>query len=225
MEIQHGKISASMMCSDLIHLKENIAVFERAGIEYLHIDIMDGEFVPNFGLGVDYLYGLRELTDIPMDIHLMVNRPEDKLEWLNIQPADRVHIHYESTKHVQRTVERTRRYGCKVMLAINPATPIYSAEEMLEYIDGITVLTVNPGFAGQQIVRSCIKKTGRLKAFLVEMGFEDLDIEVDGNISFENAKTLRELGANIFVAGTSSIFPQRGIVSEEKVAFLRGAVA
>lgn len=224
MEKRHGKISASMMCSDLIHLKENIAVFERTGIEYLHIDVMDGEFVPNFGLGVDYLYGLRELTDIPMDLHLMVNRPEDKLGWLNIQPADRVHIHYESTQHVQRTVERVRRYGCKVMLAINPATPIYSTEEMLEYIDGVTVLTVNPGFAGQQIVRSCIKKTGRLKTLLAEMGFERLDVEVDGNISFENAKTLRGLGANIFVAGSSSIFPKRGIVSEEKVTLLRGAI-
>lgn len=159
MRREPGKMSASMMCSDLIHLKENITVFEKEHVEYLHIDIMDGEFVPNFGLGVDYLCGLRELTSIPMDIHLMVNRPEEKLEWLGIQSTDLVQIHYESTQHVQRTVERTKRYGCKVMLAINPATPICSVEEMLEYIDGVTVLTVNPGFAGQQIVQSCIKKT------------------------------------------------------------------
>lgn len=224
MEKQRGQISASMMCSDLVHLKENIAVFERMQIEYLHIDIMDGEFVPNFGLGVDYLRGLRELTNIPMDIHLMVNRPEDKLEWLGIQPDDRVHIHYESTKHVQRTVEKACRYRCKVMLAINPATPIYSTEEMLEYIDGVTILTVNPGFAGQQIVRSCISKTGKLKTFLTELGYGALDIEVDGNISAENAKTLRELGANIFVAGTSSIFPQHGTVSKENIALLQKAV-
>lgn len=213
-----------MMCSDLVHLKENIAIFEQMRIEYLHIDIMDGEFVPNFGLGVDYLHGLRELTNIPMDIHLMVNRPEDKLEWLGIQPDDRVHIHYESTKHVQRTVEKARRYRCKVMLAINPATPIYSTEEMLEYIDGVTVLTVNPGFAGQQIVRSCISKTGKLKTFLTELGYGVLDIEVDGNISAENAKILRGLGANIFVAGTSSIFPQHGTVSKESIALLQKAV-
>lgn len=224
MERQNGKISASMMCSDLIHLKENISVFEHAGVDYLHIDIMDGEFVPNFGLGVDYLRGLRELTTIPMDIHLMVNRPEDKLGWLDIQPEDRVHIHYESTKHVQRTVERTRRYGCKVMLAINPATPIYSVEEMLDYIDGVTVLTVNPGFAGQRIVHSCIKKTEKLSSFLSELNYDWLDIEVDGNISFENAKILRGYGANLFVAGTSSIFPQQGIVSEEKVALLKKAI-
>lgn len=225
MDKQCGKISASMMCSDLVHLKENISIFEKKNIEYLHIDIMDGDFVPNFGLGVDYLRGLRELTNIPMDIHLMVNRPEDKLEWLGIRPEDRVNIHYESTTHVQRTVERARRYDCKVMLAINPATPIYCTEEMLEYIDGITILTVNPGFAGQRIVHSCIKKTEKLKSFLVERGFDTLDIEVDGNISFENAHILRNLGANIFVAGTSSIFPQQGAVLEEKISLLREAIA
>lgn len=222
--MQKGEISASMMCSDLVHLKENILIFEKTHVEYLHIDIMDGDFVPNFGLGVDYLHGLRELTNIPMDIHLMVNRPEEKLEWLGIRPEDRVHIHYESTKHVQRTVERVRRYGCKIMLAINPATPIYSVEEMLEYIDGVTVLTVNPGFAGQRIVHSCIKKTGKLKDFLCKTGFDSLDIEVDGNVSYENAKMLRALGANIFVAGTSSIFPQYGIVSEEKIKLMRETI-
>lgn len=224
MERSRGKISASMMCSDLVHLKENISVFEKESIEYLHIDIMDGDFVPNLGLGVDYLRGLRELTRIPMDIHLMVNRPEDKLDWFGIKSEDRVNIHYESTTHVQRTIERARRYDCKVMLAINPATPIYCVEEMLEYIDGITVLTVNPGFAGQRIVHSCVKKTEKLKAFLRERGFDDLDLEVDGNISFENAQTLRYLGATIFVAGTSSIFPRQGVVSGEKIAQLRDAI-
>lgn len=221
---QPGKISASMMCADLIHLKENIAVFEKEKIEYLHIDVMDGEFVPNFGLGVDYLHGLRELTDIPMDIHLMVNRPEDKLDWLGITPKDRVSIHFESTNHVQRTIERARGYGCKVMLAINPATPIYSVEEVLEYVDGITVLTVNPGYAGQRIVRSCIEKTKKLSNFLSEIGFQGIDIEVDGNISFENAKILRALGADIFVAGTSSIFPRSGAVQAEKISLMRDAI-
>lgn len=224
MEERHGMLSASMMCADLLHLKEDIAAFEKEKIEYLHIDMMDGEFVPNFGLGVDYLSGLRELTRIPMDIHLMVNRPEDKLGWLGLRPEDRLSVHFESTSHVQRTIERAKGYGCKVMLAINPATPIYSVEETLEYIDGVTVLTVNPGFAGQQIVHSCIKKTAKMKTFLSEQGFPNLDIEVDGNISPENAKLLRGLGANIFVAGTSSIFPRRGIVSEEKIRVMRNVL-
>lgn len=224
MKKQAGLISASMMCADLLHLREIIELFERTKIDFLHIDVMDGDFVPNFGLGVDYLRGLRELTSLPMDIHLMVTRPEDKLEWLDIQPQDRVSIHFESTVHVQRTLEKLHRYGCKAMLAINPATPLYSVEEVLEYIDGVTVLTVNPGFAGQKIVHSCINKTQRLKNFLLQSGYSKLEIEVDGNISFENAKILRGLGADIFVAGTSSIFFGKQVDMEENILSLRSVI-
>lgn len=224
MEKQAGQISASMMCADLIDLKETIYIFEKHNIDYLHIDVMDGDFVPNLGLGVDYIRGLRKLTDIPMDLHLMVNKPEDKLDWLGIQPADCVSIHFESTVHVQRTLEKVRRYGCMVMLAINPATPLYSVEEVLEYIDGVTVLTVNPGFAGQRIVHSCIKKTAKLRNFLVDSGYSQMVIEVDGNISFENARLLRDLGANIFVAGTSSVFLERERM-EENILRLRDIIS
>lgn len=220
-----GMISASMMCADLVHIRQTVEAFEKNHVDYLHIDVMDGIFVPNFGLGVDYLRGLRELTDLPMDIHMMVDRPENKLPWLQLTPRDRVSIHFESTVHVQRTMEAAKKYGCKVMLAINPATPIYSVEEMLEYIDGVTILTVNPGFAGQKIVRSCIKKTEKMRKFLDNSGFSHLDIEVDGNISFENARILRDLGADIFVAGTSSIFGGDYTQIGERMEKLRNAIA
>lgn len=209
-----GMISASMMCADLIHLKKHKKLFEENKIEYLHIDIMDGDFVPNLGLGVDYVRGLRELTDIPLDLHFMVTRPDEKLGWFGIKENDRIIIHYESTNQLQRTLEKAKTYGAKVMLALNPGTAIYVIEEVLDYIDGITVLTVNPGFAGQKIVASSIKKVGKLKNYLNEMGYQNMDIEVDGNISFENAEKLRLLGANIFVAGTSSIFKKNGDMSE-----------
>ena len=208
-----GMISASMMCADLVHIGPTIEAFEANGVDYLHIDVMDGRFVPNFGLGVDYLRGLRELTKLPMDIHLMVDRPEDKLS-----------VHFESTVHVQRTIEAAKRYGGKVMLAINPATPVYSVEEMLEYIDGVTILTVNPGFAGQKIVRSCIKKTEKMRKLLDSQGYSHLEIEVDGNISFENARILRDLGADIFVAGTSSVFGGSYTEIGDRVAKLRAAI-
>lgn len=159
------KISASMMCSKLIDLKETIQVFEQEKIDYLHIDIMDGEFVPNFGLGVDYIKGLRELTDIPLDLHLMIKNPEYKLQWLGIKSSDIVSIHYESTYQVQRALDWLQPYGCKRFLAINPATPIYNLEEVLDYIDGINLLTVNPGFAGQKIVPSTLKKAHKLQDF------------------------------------------------------------
>lgn len=201
-----GQISASMMCADLVHLDELVRIFEAEKIDYLHIDVMDGSFVPNYGLGIDYIRGLRELTNIPLDLHLMIDRPEEKLTWFNFRPTDCVSIHYESTVHVQRTVEKLKNYGCKILLAINPATPIYSIEEMLEYIDGVNVLLVNPGFAGQKIVHSCIKKVEKIRKYLGEAGYSDLSIEVDGNVSCERAQYFRTLGVNMFVAGTSSIF-------------------
>ena len=207
-----GKISASMMCSDLIDLKETLKVFEEEGIEYLHIDMMDGTFVPNFGLGVDYIRGLRKLTNIPLDLHLMIKDPEYKFQWIGIKDTDIVSIHYESTFQVQRALDYLKPYGCKRFLAINPATPVYVLEEVLDYIDGINLLMVNPGHAGQKIVPSTIKKAQRVVDFLRSEGREDIAIEVDGNITPENASKLKAIGATIFVAGSSSIF--KGIIKD-----------
>ncbi len=206
------KISASMMCADLINLKDIINIFEDKGIEYLHIDVMDGEFVPNFGLGVDYIRGLRELTKIPLDLHLMINSPEYKLQWIGIKENDIVSIHYESTCQVQRTLDWLVPFGCKRFLAINPATPIYVLEEVLDYIDGINMLTVNPGFAGQKIVPSTLEKAARIQKFLREKNKDNILIEVDGNITPSNGCKLRTYGASIFVCGTSSLF--RGKITD-----------
>ena len=209
-----GMISASMMCADLVNLKETLRIFEEENVDYLHIDVMDGAFVPNFGLGVDYIRSLRELTKIPLDIHLMVRDPEYKLQWIGIRKDDIVSIHYESTFQVQRALDWLEPYGCKKFLAINPATPIYAIEEVLDYIDGVNLLMVNPGFAGQKIVESTLKKAAKLQQFLVAHGKADLIFEADGNITLEHAKQLREIGADMFVAGTSSVF--MGNVNEYK---------
>ena len=201
-----GMISASMMCADLVNLKETLHIFEEEQVDYLHIDVMDGAFVPNFGLGVDYIRSLRELTKIPLDIHLMVRDPEYKLQWIGIQKDDIVSIHYESTFQVQRALDWLDPFGCKKFLAINPATPIYAIEEVLDYIDGVNLLMVNPGFAGQKIVESTLKKAAKLQQFLVDRGKGNLIFEADGNITLEHAKQLRTIGADMFVAGTSSLF-------------------
>lgn len=201
-----GKISASMMCSDLINLKETINIFEQQNVEFLHIDIMDGNFVPNFGLGVDYIRGLRKLTDIPLDLHLMIKDPEYKLQWIGIKDTDIVSIHYESSFQVQRVLDWLVPYGCKRFLAINPATPIYVLDEVLDYIDGINLLMVNPGFAGQNMVPSTLRKAEKVVELLRVQDRKDIIIEVDGNITFDNARKLKNIGADIFVAGSSSIF-------------------
>ena len=167
--MRKSQISASMMCSNLVDLQATIDVFEKEKVEYLHIDVMDGEFVPNFGLGVDYIRGLRELTSIPLDLHLMIKDPEYKLPWIGIHKEDIVTIHYESTFQVQRALDYLVPYGCKRFLAINPATPVGQIEEVLDYIDGVNLLMVNPGFAGQKIVPSTLRKAEKLQKFLQEM--------------------------------------------------------
>ncbi len=221
MNKRKGEISASMMYSRLLDLRETINVFEKEGVEHLHIDMMDGTFVPNFGLGVDYIRGLRELTDIPLDLHLMIKDPEYKLRWIGIKPTDIVSVHYESTFQVQRLLDWLKPYGCKRFIAINPATPVSNIEEVLDYIDGINLLMVNPGFAGQHIVPSTIRKAKKLVDLLKREHHEELAIEVDGNITPEHAKSLREIGANIFVGGTSSIFKGKVEKYSENIGILR----
>lgn len=219
-----SKISASMMCANLVDLRETIRIFEEEKVEYLHIDVMDGEFVPNFGVGVDYIRGLRELTSIPLDLHLMIKNPEYKLQWIGIKKTDIVSIHYESTYQVQRALDWLAPYGCKRYLAINPATPVYVLEEVLDYVDGINLLMVNPGFSGQKIVPSTLKKAEKLKRLLVEHGKENITLEVDGNITPENGHKLREIGASIFVCGTSSVFKGGISCYEDNIGRFRDAI-
>ena len=200
------KLSLSMMCSNLLDLSRILEISKNENTDYLHIDVMDGEFVPNFGLGVDYMKGLREMTDIPFDIHLMVKNPEYKLNWLGIKENDVVSIHYESTFQVQRALDYLTDFGCKKFLAINPATPICMIEEVVEFIDGVNILIVNPGFAGQKAVVSVYKKIEKLFDFLDRNGLTNLIVEADGNITNVSGKMLSKMGVEMFVLGSSSVF-------------------
>ena len=195
-----------MMCCNFLRLNEQIKIFESKNVEYLHIDIMDGSFVPNYTLGTDFIKVLQKTTTIPLDIHLMIDRPEDKIEWFSLRPCDLVSVHYESTKHLQRTLQRINNTGAKAMVALNPATPIYMLEEILDDIFGVLIMTVNPGYAGQKYIPNCIDKIARTRKFLDEHGKNDVVIEIDGNVSFKNASTMSKAGANIFVTGSSAIF-------------------
>lgn len=203
-----------MMCVDFSVLAQTIRTFEEAGIEYLHIDIMDGEFVPNFTLGVDFCKKLRTMTHIPLDIHLMIEKPENKLEWFWPCPGEIVAIHAESTAHLQRVLAKIHTYGAKAYVAVNPGTPISVLEDVLDDVDGVLVMTVNPGFAGQKLIPATLPKISRLREFLDARGYQHISIEVDGNVSFENAKKMREAGADIFVGGSSSVFGQDGGLTE-----------
>lgn len=194
------------MCADIFHLAETIKIFEEHKIDYLHIDVMDGSFVPNLMLGTDIIRQIRRAASIPLDIHLMIEEPDEKLEWFEPRPGDYVSIHSETTRHLQRVLAKIRAMGAKPMVAINPATPISHIEEVFHDVDAVLIMTVNPGYAGQKLVPQTLTKIKRLRSLLDERGFNNVEIEADGNITLENALKMREAGANIFVAGTSFLF-------------------
>lgn len=213
-------ISPSMMCVDFSDLKETIRTFERKDIDFLHIDIMDGEFVPNFTLGVDFCNKIREMTHIPLDLHLMIEKPENKLDWFAPCEGEILSVHAESTAHLQRVLTKIHSFHAKAYVALNPATSISVLENILDDLDGVLVMTVNPGFAGQKLVNSTIPKITRLRDFLDSRGYEHISIEVDGNVSFENAAVMRAAGADVFVAGSSSVFSKDAHV-ENNIDWLR----
>lgn len=201
-----AKLAPSMMCADIFKLEKTIAVFEEKGVEYLHIDIMDGHFVPNYMLGTDYCRRLKARTSIPLDIHLMVERPEEKIGWFPIGEGDLVSVHCESTPHLQLALAKIRAAGGKAMAAINPGTPLNVLDYVLPDLDGVLLMTVNPGFAGQKYVPATIQKITDLRRYLDGHGCEHVMIEVDGNVNYPNAPMMRRAGGDIFVVGTSSIF-------------------
>ena len=208
------QISPSLMCADMLNLGAELKLLEKAGIEYLHIDIMDGVYVSNYTLGTDFVRLVKSATSIPLDIHMMVQNPGSKLDWFEFGEGDYVCLHIEAEPHIQRALQAIRARGAKPMVALNPGTSISAIEELLPDIDGVLVMTVNPGFAGQKLVRSTLDKITRMRKFLDDHGYPDIEIEVDGNVSFENAKLMSEAGADIFVAGTSSIYAKGGDMFE-----------
>jgi len=211
------------MCSPLFDLEKNVREFERLGIEYLHMDVMDGRFVPNYMLGTDFIRQLRALTRIPLDVHLMVERPEDVVDWFGFAPGEYVSFHYESTVHAQRVCGKLKDMGAKPMLALNPATPLAALDYLLPDVSAVLLMTVNPGFAGQKLVPQTLKKISDLRLMLDERGCSQIEIEVDGNVSPENAVKMRSAGADIFVAGTSGVF-LKGKSLEQSVAEFRECI-
>jgi ribulose-phosphate 3-epimerase len=217
------KIEASLACANFKNLEAEIEQLGAAGIDYLHIDIMDGKFVPNFALDFGIMQTARELCGIPQECHLMVVEPERYIEQTVASGAEYVAIHYEATYHVQKALQQIRDTGAKSGIALNPATPLTNLEYILDDIDMVTIMTVNPGFAGQKLIPAMLRKISDVQALLSSTGHDNVEIQVDGNVSFEHIPAMVAAGASMLVGGTSSVFHKDYSIGEA-VAAVRAIV-
>ncbi len=208
------KIEASIACANFKYLEKDIRELEECGIDLLHIDIMDGTFVPNIALNFSIIKDLKEMTHVPIECHLMIQDPERYVETTAQMGASSISVHAEATKHIQRVLAQIRNLGVKAGIALNPATPIDILDYILDDLDLIILMTVNPGFTGQKLVPATLKKIKQTRDMINRRGFGHIDIQVDGNVSIENIPAMVKAGATMLVGGTSSIFRKDHSITE-----------
>ena len=199
------QIAPSLACDDFRNLAALMKQFEKMGVDYIHYDVMDAHFVPNLTFGPEFQTKINEMTDIPIDTHLMVDNPDFHIEKFVKAGSDLLCVHVESTPHIDRTLNYIASLGAKPAVSLNPATRLSAIEYVLDTVDMVCVMTVNPGFFGQKLVPYTIDKIAQLRNMIDKRGL-DIDIEVDGNVSLENIPKMVNAGANILVTGTSSMF-------------------
>ncbi|KYO66755.1 ribulose-phosphate 3-epimerase [Thermovenabulum gondwanense] len=213
-----AKIAPSILSADFSNLEQEIKKVEDFGADFIHIDVMDGNFVPNITLGPCVIESIRKVTNLPFDVHLMVENPERYLKDFAEAGADIISFHQEATHHVHRTIQDIKKLGIKAGVAINPATPVSLIEDILEEVDLILVMSVNPGFGGQSFIKSALKKISTLKQIILKNNYKTL-IEVDGGINEDNAEKIVKAGADILVAG-SAIYKScdpKGVIKKLKL--------
>jgi ribulose-phosphate 3-epimerase len=198
-------IAPSMMCADFINLGADLEVMRTEGADFLHVDIMDGHYVPNYTLGPDFCRRLAGASPLPLDIHLMIENVDAHVPLFAKIPNAIVSFHPEVAWHPLRTIELIRSCGARAGIAIDPAMPLAAVEEMLPHVSLVCVMTVNPGYAGQALIPEALEKLRALAAKVRESGREIL-VEVDGNVSWENIPKMVAAGAEVLVAGTSSLY-------------------
>jgi ribulose-phosphate 3-epimerase len=202
MNAETTKIAASILAADFSRLGEQVLEAEAAGVDWIHVDVMDGHFVPNITLGPPVLGSLREVINRPVDVHLMITNPDRYLDEFVKAGADRLTVHVETCDHLHRTVQHIRELEAKPGVTLNPGTPLSMLEAILPFVDLVLVMSVNPGFGGQSYIPASTPRIARLRAMLDEIG-SDAEIEVDGGINTDTVAEVVGAGATVLVAGTA----------------------
>lgn len=195
------KVAPSILSADYINLQKDIELIESAGAEFVHIDVMDGMFVPSISYGPAWVKALRPVTDMVLDVHLMVEQPERYIDIFAEAGSDIIGVHYEATPHIHRALQQIKNHGIKAEVVINPGTSVAAIEPVLHMVDQVLVMTVNPGFGGQKFLPETLEKIARLAEIKREKGY-DYDIEIDGGANDETTKLAYEAGATVAVAGS-----------------------
>jgi len=198
------KIAPSILSADFSRLGEEVKAVEEAGADWIHVDVMDGRFVPNITIGPLVVESLRKVTKLPLDVHLMIENADQYIEDFANAGADIISVHAEACPHLHRTIQSIKENGAKAGVVLNPSTTLFALDEIIEQVDMVLLMSVNPGFGGQKFIGSVLSKIELLCNTLNESGVE-LDVEVDGGIKPDNAATIKQAGANVLVAG-SAIF-------------------
>lgn len=196
------KIAPSILSADFSKLGEEIKDVERGGADYIHVDVMDGHFVPNITIGPLIVEAIRPVTQLPLDVHLMIENPDQYIEAFAKAGADYLTVHVEACKHLHRIIHLIKSFGVKAGVVLNPATSVSTIEHIIDDVDLVLFMTVNPGFGGQKFIHSVLPKITEVKELALAKGLE-LEIEVDGGVNEETAKLCIEAGANVLVAGSA----------------------
>lgn len=213
------KIAPSILSADFSKLGEEVIKLHDVGADFIHIDVMDGEFVPNISFGMPVIKAIRNKTDKVFDVHLMINNPQRYIDDFIEAGADIITLHYESEKHLDRAIQYIKSKGIKAAVALNPATPTVVLKNIIGSLDMVLIMSVNPGFGGQSFIPYSLDKIREVKQMAIEANNEDILIQVDGGIDSNNVKDVVEAGANVIVAG-SAVFKNGNI--EENIKALRG---
>ena len=204
------KLAPSILSADFARIGEQVTEVVKAGADYIHIDVMDGHFVPNITVGVPVVSSIRPMTSLPLDVHLMIERPEQYITDFATAGADIITVHVEACTHLHRTIQSIKELGIKAGVSLNPATPLSTIEEIVPYVDLVLIMSVNPGFGGQDFITATLPKIAKLRRILDDKKLS-AELEVDGGVNIDNALGIVQAGADVLVAGNSIFKSREGI--------------